>query len=48
MPENSMLGLPHLGATGPLSQRVQEGRQALRILHIHGMEARRKRRRGFK
>jgi hypothetical protein len=26
-----------LGETGSLSQGVQEGRKALRILHIHGM-----------
>ena len=37
----------NLGETGPLSQRVQEGRKAIRILHTHGMEARRKRPRGF-
>ena len=37
-----------LGATGPLSQGVQEGRQALKIRHIDGMEVRRKRPRGFK
>ena len=36
----SPLGLhPHLEETGPLSLGVQEGRMALRILHIHGMEA---------
>jgi hypothetical protein len=34
--------------TGPLSQGVREGGQALRILYIHGMEARRKRLRGVK
>ena len=27
-----------LGETGPLSQRVQKGRQALRILHMHSVE----------
>jgi hypothetical protein len=32
----------NLGETGPLSQGVQEGRKALRILHIHGMEVRKK------
>jgi hypothetical protein len=37
-----------LGETGPLSQGVQEGRKALRISHIYGMEVRKKRPRGFK
>jgi hypothetical protein len=37
-----------LGETGPLSQGVQEGRKALRIRHINGMEVRKKRPRGFK
>jgi hypothetical protein len=36
------------GETGSLSQGVQEGRKALSILHIHGMETCRKRPRGFK
>ena len=40
--------IPHLGARGPLSQGVQEGRQALGVLHIHGMWVHRKRPRGFK
>ena len=42
---------PHLEETGPLSQGVQEGRQALRILvlhGVHGMEVHRKKPRGFK
>ena len=34
------------GETGPLSQGVQAGRQALRMRHIHGVEVRRKRPRG--
>ena len=38
----------YLGETGPLSQGVQEGRKALRILHIHGMEVRKKKPRRFK
>ena len=38
----------HLGETGPLSQGVQEGRKALRILYIHGMEVRKKKPRRFK
>jgi hypothetical protein len=38
----------HLGETGPLSKGVQEGRQALRILHIHGMVVHGKRPREFK
>jgi hypothetical protein len=33
---------------GPLSQGVQAGRQARRIRHIHGVEVRKKRPRGFK
>ena len=33
---------------GPLSQGVQEGRQALRMLHVRGVEVRRKRPRGFR
>jgi hypothetical protein len=33
---------------GLLSQGVQEGRQALRIRHINGVEVHRKRPRGFK
>ena len=37
-----------LGETGPLSQGVQAGRTALRIRHIHGVEVRKKRPRGFK
>jgi hypothetical protein len=37
-----------LGETGPLSPGVQEGRKALRIRHINGMEVRKKRPRGFK
>ena len=37
-----------LGETGPLSLGVQTGRKALRIPHIHGMEVRKKRSRGFK
>ena len=37
-----------LGETGPLSQGVQARRKALRIPHIHGMEVRKKRPRGFK
>jgi hypothetical protein len=37
-----------LGETGPLSQGVQVGRNALRIRHINGMEVRKKRPRGFK
>jgi hypothetical protein len=36
-----------LGGTGPLSQGVQAGRQALKILHTHGAEVRRKKPRGF-
>ena len=32
----------HLGETGPLSQRVQAGRKALRIRHMNGMEVRKK------
>jgi hypothetical protein len=35
-----------LGETGPLSQGVHEGRQALRTLHMHGVELHRKRPRG--
>ena len=31
-------GRVDLGETGPLSQGVQAGRQALRIRHVHGME----------
>jgi hypothetical protein len=34
--------------TGPLSQGVQEGGKALRIRHLHGVEVREKRPRGFK
>jgi hypothetical protein len=39
----------HLGETGPLSQRVQEGRNAVRTLHIlvRGMEVHKKSPRGF-
>ena len=37
-----------LGATGPLSQGAKEGRQALGVSRIRGMEARRKRPRGFR
>ena len=37
-----------LGETGPLSQGVQARRKALRIRHMNGMEARKKRPRGFK
>ena len=33
---------------GPLSQGAQEGRQALGMLQIHGVEVRRKRPRGVK
>jgi hypothetical protein len=40
--------IEHLGETGPLSQGVQAGRQALRILHVHGMKVRRKSHRGLK
>ena len=37
------------GAAGPLSQQGgQEGRQALRIRHVRGIEVRRKRPRGFR
>jgi hypothetical protein len=36
----------HLGETGPLSQEVQAGRKALRILRMNGMEVREKRPRG--
>jgi hypothetical protein len=35
-----------LGETGPLSQGVQEYRQALRILDIHSIKMHRKRPRG--
>jgi hypothetical protein len=35
------------GGTGPLSQGVQEGRQAPRNLHIHAVEVHRQRPRGF-
>jgi hypothetical protein len=38
----------NLGETGPLSQRVQARRKALRIRHTNGMEVREKRSRGFK
>jgi hypothetical protein len=38
----------HLGGTGPLSQGVQAGRQALRMLHMHGVGVRKKRPRGVK
>jgi hypothetical protein len=37
-----------LGETGPLSQGVQAGRKALRMHHVHGMDVRQKRPRGFK
>ena len=37
-----------LGDTGPLSQEVPAGRQALRIRCINGMEVHKKRPRGFK
>jgi hypothetical protein len=37
-----------LGETGPLSQGVQAGRNALRIRYINGMEVHKKRPRGFK
>ena len=44
---HSSMSIAHLGETGPLSQGVQEGRQALRTRHhIHGMEVHRKRPRG--
>jgi hypothetical protein len=36
------------GEPGPLSQRVQAGRKALRIRHINGMDVRKKTPRGFK
>jgi hypothetical protein len=42
------VGDADLGETGPFSQGVQAGRQALRIRHINGMEVRKKRPRGFK
>ena len=38
----------NLVETGPLSQGVQAGGQALRIRHINCMEVRKKRTRGFK
>jgi hypothetical protein len=38
----------YLGEAGPLSQGVQVGRKALKTRHINGMEARKKRPRGFK
>jgi hypothetical protein len=37
-----------LGETGPLSEVVQEGRKALKIRHIRGMEVHRKRPRRFR
>jgi hypothetical protein len=37
-----------LGEAGSLSQGVQEGRQALRMLNIHGVEVHGKRPRGVK
>ena len=37
-----------LGETGPLSQGFEEGRKAIRMHHINGMEVRKKRPRGFK
>jgi hypothetical protein len=40
--------LLHLGETCPLSQGVQEGKKALRIRYINGMEVRKQRPRGFK
>ena len=39
---------PGLGETGPLSQGAQARRKALRIRHITGTAARKKRPRGFK
>jgi hypothetical protein len=36
------------GDTGPLSQGVGAGQQALRMRHINGMEVLKKRPRGFK
>ena len=47
-PDGGWTRAAYLGETGLLSQGVQEGRQALRILHIHSMEVHRKRPRGFK
>ena len=44
----STLRRKHLGETRPLRQGVQARRKALRILHIHGMEVRKKKPRGFK
>jgi hypothetical protein len=38
----------HLGETGPLSQGIQACRKTLRIRHINGIEARKKRPRGFR
>ena len=43
-----MTRTPDLGGTGPLSQGVQARWKALRTPHINGMEARKKRPRGFK
>jgi hypothetical protein len=37
-----------LGETGPLSQGAQARRKVLKIRHIHGMEVRKKKPRGFK
>ena len=37
-----------LRETGSLSQGVQTGRKALRVRHMHGVEVRKKRPRGFK
>ena len=36
-PKRAKANGQNLGETGPLSQGVQEGRQALRILHIHAL-----------
>ena len=38
----------NLGETGPLSQGAQARRKALRTPHMNGIEARKKRPRGFK
>jgi hypothetical protein len=49
MKDSSTIGCsPSLGETGPLSQGVQARRKARRIIHINGMEVRKKRPRGFK
>ena len=40
--------LSYLGETGPLSQGVQAGENALRIHQMTGVEVRKKRPRGFK